>query len=122
MDTKDTFSRIIDIILVGDAQATNEISVAIRVIDGLIPIDNPNRSYIIERIDKIKSNQANLADNKILGKEILQKIQEDTTISTENKILIKNQLLTIINGGQGNVSDNDTADLANESSSGSSIF
>ena len=122
MDTKDTFSRIIDIILVGDAQATNEISVAIRVIDGLIPIDNPNRSYIIERIEKIKANPANLADNKILGKEILQKIQEDTTISTENKILIKNQLLTIINGGQGNVSDNDTADLANESSSGSSIF
>ena len=122
MDTKDTFSRIIDIILVGDAQATNEISVAIRVIDGLIPIDNPNRAYIIERIEKIKANPANLADNKILGKEILQKIQEDTTISTENKILIKNQLLTIINGGQGNVSDNDTADLANESSSGSSIF
>ena len=92
------------------------------MIDGLIPIDNPNRAYIIERIEKIKANPANLADNKILGKEILQKIQEDTTISTENKILIKNQLLTIINGGQGNVSDNDTANLADESSSGGSIF
>jgi hypothetical protein len=51
---------------VGDAQATNEISVASKVIEGLIKADNPDRDYIIERLEQIKAHPANLAENKLL--------------------------------------------------------
>jgi hypothetical protein len=64
--TKDDLSKLIDIILVGDAQATNEISVASKVIEGLIKADNPDRDYIIERLEQIKAHPANLAENKLL--------------------------------------------------------
>jgi PKD repeat protein len=119
---KKDLSDIIDIILVGDAQSTNEISVASRVIEWLISPTNSNRAYIIERLEQIKSHPAKLAENKILGKEILTKIQEDTSISTENKILIKSQLLTIVNGWQESIPESDTKKLTEESVTWSGIL
>jgi hypothetical protein len=52
-----------------------------------------------------------LSENRILGKEILQAIETDPNISTENKLLIKSQLLTIINGGQESVPSGELAQL-----------
>jgi PKD repeat protein len=120
--TKTELSDIIDVILVWDAQATNEISVAGHVIEWLVPIANPNRPYIIERLEQIKAHPGSLAENKILGKEILQKIQEDTTITTENKLLIKSQLLTIVNWWQENVPESEVTKMVQESEQNSSIL
>jgi hypothetical protein len=119
---KKDLSDIIDLILVGDAQSTNEISVASHVIEWLISPTNPNRTYIIERLEQIKSHPAKLSENKLLGKEILTKIQEDTSLSTENKILIKSQLLTIVNGGQESIPEADTKKLTEESVTWSGIL
>jgi hypothetical protein len=65
--------------------------------------DNPNRDYIIERLEKIKAHPGNLTENKTLGQEILEKIKDDSKISNEDKLLIKSQLQIIINGGQESV-------------------
>lgn len=64
--SKKELSDLLDLILVGDAQATNEISVASRVIDGLIKSDDPNRDTIMERLEKIKAHPGNLTENKTL--------------------------------------------------------
>lgn len=42
-------------------------------------------------------------------------IQNDSAISTENKLLIKSQLLTIINGGQESVPEEEKTAIAEES-------
>jgi PKD repeat protein len=120
--TKTELSGIIDIILVWDAQSTNEISVASHVIGGLIPTGNPNRAYIIERIEQIKAHPGSLTENKALWKEILQKIQDDTSISTENKLIIKSQLLTIVNWGQDSIPDSEKSALAEKSVAGNGIL
>lgn len=120
--TKTELSGIIDLILVGDAQATNEISVASRVIEWLIPSDSANRTYIMERVEQIKAHPGKLAENKVFGKEILEKIQGDTTISTENKLIIKSQLLTIVNGGQENIPEGDLSAIVKEKETSGSIL
>jgi PKD repeat protein len=112
--TKDDLSSMIDTILVWDAQATNEISVASRVIEGLIKTDNPNRDYVIERLEKIKAHPGSLSDNKSLGKEILEKIETDGSLSTEDKLLLKSQLLIIINGWQDSVPEEETSSIEEE--------
>jgi hypothetical protein len=38
-------------------------------------VNNPDRGYIIEKLEKIKAQPGNLAGNKLLGEEILRKIQ-----------------------------------------------
>lgn len=119
---KEELSNIIDLTLVGDAQAMNEISIASHVIEGLIPSENTNRAAILERLEKIKSNPANLTENKVLGKEILEFIETDTSISNENKLLIKSQLLTIVNGGQESISEEEKNALVESSSSTGGII
>ena len=101
---KKEFSDILDIILVGDAASTNEISVASRVIEWLIQIDDPDHDYTIERLEKIKAHPANLTENKILGQEILEKIKTNSKLSNGDKLLIRSQMLVIVNGGQESVS------------------
>lgn len=115
-------SSLIDTILVGDAQATNEITVASQVIDWLVKVTNPDRAYIIERLEKIKAHPGDLSANKILGKEILEKIQSDSSMSNEDKLIIRSQMLVIVNGGQESVTQEDTDQIASSSSFGSGIL
>lgn len=119
---KTELSSLIDTILVGDAQATNEITVASQVIEWLIKIGNPNRDYIIERLEKIKTHPGSLSENKILGKEILEKVQADTSMSNEDKLIIRSQMLVIVNGGQESVSAEDTTTIVSDISSGGGIL
>jgi PKD repeat protein len=105
--TKEEMSKQIDIILVGDAQATNEISVASRVIEWLVKTDSPDREYIIERLEQIKAHPASLSENKILWKEILQKIEDDSDLSNADKLLLKSQLQIIINGWQDSIPESE---------------
>lgn len=120
--TKAELWNIIDIILVWDAQATNEISVASRVIEWLVPGDSANRAYILERLEQIKASPGKLAENKVFGKEILEKIQSDPAITTENKLIIKSQLLTIVNGGQESIPEADLTKIVKEKEASGGIL
>ncbi len=120
--TKAELSSIIDLILVWDAQATNEISVASHVIEWLIATDSANRAYILDRLERIKAHPGKLAENKVFGKEILEKIQTDASISTENKLIIKSQLLTIVNGGQESIPEGDLSQIVKEKEASNGIL
>lgn len=100
---KKELSSIIDNILVGNANATDEVTIATQVIESLIPMNNPNRAKIIEKLESIKSHPSSLQDNKVLGKEILGLIEFDTSIEDKYKPIIKAQLQTILSGGQASV-------------------
>jgi PKD repeat protein len=121
-NTKGEMSSLIDLILVGDAQATNEVSVASRVIEWLIKLDNPDRDYIIERLEKIKSHPGNLTENTTLWEEILKKVQTDTSLSNEDKILLKSQLKIIVSGGSENVPVDPIKDGDTPSKSGNGVI
>lgn len=76
----------------------------------------------MERIEQIKAHPGKLAENKVFGKEILEKIQADTAISTENKLIIKSQLLTIVNGGQESIPEGDLSRIVKEKETSGSIL
>ncbi len=120
--SKQELSDLLDLILVGDAQATNEITVAGRVIDGLIKSDDPNRDAIMERLEKIKAHPGNLTENKTLWQEILALIKDDAKISNEDKLLIRSQLLVIVNGWQESVPEQSQTEVAQETSASSWIL
>lgn len=113
---KAELSKLIDTILVGDANATDEITVATHLIESLIPSDNPNRSAIIEKLEAIKSNPTNLSENKVLGTDILTLIKDDTSIEDKYKLIIKSQLQIITSGGQESVPADDIPSAEDEGS------
>lgn len=100
---KEEISKLIDTILVGDAQSTDEVTVATKVIESLIPATSTNRTTIIEKVEAIKSHPDNLTLNKELGKSILEMVQSDSTIDEKYKLMIKSQLQIIVNGGQASI-------------------
>lgn len=100
---KEILSNYIDTILIGDAQAVNETNIASQVITNLIPTDNKNRSTILEKLESIKSHPGNLSENKVLGKAILDLIKDDSSITDADKLIIRNQMLIIVNGGTESV-------------------
>jgi PKD repeat protein len=103
-EKKTEFSRTIDGLLVGDAQSTDEINLATKVIEWLIPTESPNRQKILDNLAMIASHPQSLAENKVLAQEILSLVKTDASISDKYKIHIKNQLLIILSGGQSSVS------------------
>jgi PKD repeat protein len=103
-EKKVEFSRTIDWLLVGDAQSTDEINLATKVIEWLIPTESVNRQKILDNLALIASHPQKLAENKVLAQEILTLVKWDTSISDKYKIHIKNQLLIILSGGQSSVS------------------
>lgn len=102
-EKKQQISQTIDALLVWDAVSTDEVTLATKLIDSLIPISSPNREVILQKLSAISSHPSLLEENKILGKEILELVKDDTTIEDAYKIHIKNQLLIIINGGQSSI-------------------
>ena len=100
---KDELSTLIDLILVWDASANDEVTVATRVIESLISTENPDRWVIIEKLEMIKSHPGNLELNKWLGSEILELVKNDSSIEDRYKLIIRSQLQVIINGGQASI-------------------
>ena len=88
-------SELIDALLVGDAQSADQVTIATKLIQDLIPESNPNYAAVKERTDAIASHPTNLEENRRLGKEILEIIQNDNTIDDKYKITIRDQLLVI---------------------------
>lgn len=115
-DKKIAMSAIVDALLIGDAVSTDEVTLASKLIQDLVPIDSPNRATIIEKLNAISSHPSDIESNKILGKEILELVKNDTSIEDKYKLHIRNQLLIIINGGQASIP---SGEVETESSTGS---
>ncbi len=97
-------------------------TVATKVIQSLIPVDSPNHAAIIEKVEAIKSHPDNLSLNKELGKSILEMVQTDDTIEEKYKLMIKNQLSIIVNGGQASIPPTEVASGEPSTSSGILAF
>lgn len=94
-EQKNSISSVIDALLVGDAQTTDQITIATKLIRDLIPEKSANYKTLTEKIDAIASHPSNIEENKKLWKEILALVQNDPTIEDQYKIHIRNQLLLI---------------------------
>ena len=97
---KNAFYDILDSFMYAENQTKDDTTLAINVIRSLIPKDNANYTKIMADLDEIASHPTDVPDNKNLGKEILNFIKDDASIPQADKMLIKTQLTTIINGSQ----------------------
>ncbi len=124
LEKKTKISKIIDELLIGDAQVTDEVGIAAILIRDLIPKESPNHAVLIAKLAEIESHPTLLDTNKKLGKEMLVLIETDATIPDKYKGHIKNQLLVIINGGSASIKDNSgsSGTTVVEESSGSWIL
>lgn len=102
-EKKIAITTLIDNLLVGDASSIDEITIATKLIQDLIPTASPNRDSILQKLGEIASHPWNLEKNRPLWKEILELIKDDTTIEDTYKIHIKNQLLIIIKWWQSSI-------------------
>jgi PKD repeat protein len=114
-EQKMKLSKVVDDLLVGDSQATDEIAIAVRLIRDLIPVESPNHDVLIAKLAAIESHPTLLTENKTLGKEMLVLIETDTSIPDKYKVHIKNQLSIIVNGGSA------SAIVANTTPSGAVV-
>ena len=96
-------SKVVDELLIGDAEVTDEVGIAVVLIKDLIPAESPNHDTLLAKLAEIETHPTLLDANKKLGKEMLQLIETDATIPDKYKIHIKNQLLIIINGGSKSI-------------------
>lgn len=113
-DKKVKISKIIDELLIGDAQVTDEVGIAAILIRDLIPKESPNHDVLLEKLTEIESHPTLLDANKKLGKEMLVLIETDGTIPDKYKWHIKNQLLVIINGGSASITTNSGSETKEE--------
>lgn len=102
-DMKVKMSKVIDELLIGDAEVTDEVGIAALLIRDLIPKESPNQAELLAKLSEIESHPTLLDANKKLGKEMLVLIETDSTIPDKYKGHIKNQLLVIINGWSKNI-------------------
>ena len=117
-DTRDSFSKIIDELLIGDADTTNAITVATTLIKNLLPPNSANYNAMVEKIDAIASHPTDRAANKTIGEELLALIQQEpsSNLSDEYKSMIRQQLQFILD--QGKISDTTPPADTQKSSSG----
>ncbi len=110
-DQKMKLSKVVDDLLIGDSQVTDEIAIAVRLIRDLIPTESQNHDILISKLSEIESHPTLLTENKKLGKEMLVLIETDTTIPDKYKVHIKNQLSIIVNGGSNGVTTDSTGSV-----------
>jgi hypothetical protein len=65
-EKKRQMSVIVDNLLVGDAASIDEVTIATKLIQDLIPESSPKRTDILEKLSKISSHPANLTENRVL--------------------------------------------------------
>jgi PKD repeat protein/type IV secretory pathway VirB2 component (pilin) len=107
-ESQAAFSKSVDALLVGDSESTDEITIAAKLIEWLIPETSENRTSVLEKLTAIKSHPQLISENKVLAKDILKLIENDSSIESKYKLHIKNQLQIIVNGWQGDVTEGAT--------------
>ncbi|MFZ2256164.1 MAG: hypothetical protein WAW59_00630 [Patescibacteria group bacterium] len=65
-DKKIAISKIIDALLVGDSASIDEVTLATKLIQDLIPATSANRETIIEKLNAISSHPSDIAKNRDL--------------------------------------------------------
>lgn len=59
-------SKVVDDLLIGDAQVTDEVGIAAVLIKDLIPKDSPNHDTLLAKLAEIESHPTLLDTNKKL--------------------------------------------------------
>ncbi len=110
----------LDGFLFSDEQTEDEIALATSVIRNLVPKDNPRYDTITQNLSEILSHPTDTPTNRELGREILEIVRADESISVEDKLIIRDQVEVIVYGGLENIPD-DIADGQQETESGGII-
>jgi antitoxin component HigA of HigAB toxin-antitoxin module len=116
-EQKTDLGSVLNALLVGEERANDDITIAIQVIKNLIPANHPEFTSITAKLDDIASHPTNLVENKRLGIEILQLIEDDSTIEDKYKLTIKDQLKIIVSGGQQSVEPSTEEETTNNGGS-----
>ena len=103
-DKKTAISTIINDLLSGESQSTDDIALAARLISGLVS-KSPNAATLSEKLSAIESHPQSFEENVLLAKEVFDIVQKDSSIDDETKKYIYNQLGVIKNGGGQNLSE-----------------
>lgn len=121
-DAKNSFSTTIDALLMGDANTTNATTVASKLVKDLLPPNSANYQQMVEKIDAISSHPSDRETNKKLGEELLVLIQQEpnANLSDDYKLIIREQLKTIIANGDVTASDGSGTTTAKSTSKSSS--
>lgn len=101
-DKKVSISTVINDLLSGESQSTDDITLAVKLIRGLTS-KSSNASTLEEKLSAIESHPQSFEANLILAKEIFDVIQKDSSVDDETKKYIYNQLSVIKNGGGQNI-------------------
>lgn len=101
-DKKSAITTVINDLLSGESQATDDITLAARLISGLVS-KSPNAPTLIEKLTAIESHPQSFEENLTLAKEVFDVVQSDTSIDDDTKGYIYNQLSVIKSGGTQNV-------------------
>lgn len=123
--TKQSFSDIIDQLLINDADATNAVTVAIKLIRDLIPTNSQNYSAMMEKVDAIASHPTDSVTNKALATELLVLIQQEPSSNLDDKykLIIRKQIEDIVkNGNTQNTATESTTPTKTTETSSSGIF
>lgn len=96
-DKKAAISTTINDLLSGESQSTDDITLAAKLIAGLIS-KSQNAAILTEKLSAIESHPQSFEENVILAKEIFEIIQKDSSIDDDTKKYIYNQLGVIKNG------------------------
>ncbi|HRI36859.1 MAG TPA: PKD domain-containing protein [bacterium] len=116
---KQQYYDLLDGFLFADDKAVSDVNLAASVVRNLIPQDNPDYAKVDSNLSEILSHPTNTELNKQLGSEILEIVKNDSTISNDDKLLIRAQIETIIYGGVDNIPDTTTEEAEETSALGS---
>jgi hypothetical protein len=106
---KNKFLTILDGFLLSDSETKDDIGLATSVLRKLIPASNPNYEEIFGKdgkgglVGEILGHPTDIERNKEIASKIAGFIKDDSTISDDDKLILKEQLKVVIYGGSKNV-------------------
>ncbi|MDD4151215.1 MAG: PKD domain-containing protein, partial [Candidatus Gracilibacteria bacterium] len=95
---KDNVINLLESFIVENDSDKSTRNMAMKVITGLIPKDDPNYKTIEDKLEQLKSGSLDQATAKKIGTEILELVKNISSISNEDKVTIKSQLQYLIYG------------------------
>ncbi|MDD5213581.1 MAG: PKD domain-containing protein [Candidatus Gracilibacteria bacterium] len=116
---KDNVINLLESFIVENDTDKSTRNMALKVIQGLIPKDDPNYKTIMDKLDLLKTGTADQETAKKIGSEILDIVKNISAISNEDKVTIKAQLQYLIYGN--NIPKAVVTEVSNESNTGSTI-
>lgn len=120
---KTKMGDILSSLLVGEEMAQDHILVSTQLINNLIPTDHPSKQKISEALKEIESHPTNITENKkIIREQILPLLKANTSIDDKYKKIINTHLESIVSGGDTVSTEDGTPDTAESSTLKSLLF